>query len=157
MTTDLRPEAHIARFWRSPEGDVEFQTCYSRRWGDAIRAAIPQPSRTWHRDRQVWRFEARYAELALDLAAQHFLECIALDVQPTHARRPMTEGRAYTTLFLLEIAPLAVAEASYAVLRAAARARAHQRELDDAIAMVRWRQRPLPGNLMQPEIALEAH
>lgn len=137
MTPDLQDEAHLIQYWRSPTGDVETQTVYSRAWGDAIRAAIPQSGRTWDRHRQVWCFDAPYAETALELAAAFFTERIALDTPPTRARRPMTQHRAYATLHLLPSAPLAVAEASYAALCASGRTTEQQRALDEAIALIR--------------------
>lgn len=145
MPTDLKDEAHRVHYWRSPTGDIETQTVYSRAWGDAIRAAIPQSGRTWDRHRQVWRFDASSADVALALAAGFFTELIELDEPPKRARRPMTKPRAYATLHLLTSAPLAVAEASYAVLCASAPTTGRQRALDEAIALIRvvqGRERP---------------
>ena len=137
MPTDLQDEAHRIQYWRSPTGDVETQTVYSRAWGDAIRAAIPQSARTWDPHRQVWRFDAQYAEVALELAEAFFTELVALDELPKRARRPMTEHRAYVTLHLLTSAPLVVAEASYVALCASPPTTKQQRELDEAIALIR--------------------
>lgn len=75
--------------------------------------------------------------VALELAEAFFTERIALDAPPTHARRPMTKPRAYTTLHLLPSAPLAVAEASYAALHVSGLTTEQQRELDEAIALIR--------------------
>lgn len=137
MSTDLKDEAHRIQYWRSPAGDVETQTVYSRAWGDAIRAAIPQSGRTWDRKRQVWCFDVQDAETALTLTKAFFTELIELDEQPKRARRPMTKPRAYATLHLLTSAPLAVTEASYAVLSTSAPTTGQQRELDEAIALIR--------------------
>jgi hypothetical protein len=74
--------------------------------------------------------------VALELAEAFFTERIALDAPPTHARRPMTKPRAYTTLHLLDSAPLVV-EASYAALRVSGLTTEQQRALDEAIARIR--------------------